>query len=98
MFDPETNALYAAKFLTQLYQESGDWAKAVAAYHSRTQGLADQYLSQVKAVLNGPAPAPPPPEPQRENLYPLLQAGGQTTAGSIVPLQLARSPIIGGSS
>ena len=99
MFDPETNALYAARFLTRLYQESGDWAKAVAAYHSRTQGLADQYLSQVKAVLDSSGIAPQPrPEPQRENLYPLLQAGGLTTAGSIVPLQLARGPIIGGNS
>lgn len=102
MFNPEANALYAARFLTQLHQESGDWAKAVAAYHSRTQGLADQYLSQVKAVLDGSGAAPPPPAPPpatpRENRYPLLQAGGQTTAGSIVPLQGTRGPIIGGNS
>ena len=34
----------------------------------------------------------------RENLFPLLQAGGQGSAGSIVPLQSTRGPLIGGNS
>jgi hypothetical protein len=103
MFDPAQNAEYAAQFLMELYQESGDWASAVAAYHSRSPDLAQDYLAKVKAVLNDPSnPAPPEfPAPetvsvQRENLFPLLQAGDHGSAGSIVPLTSARGPLIGG--
>ncbi len=104
MFDPAQNADYAAAFLMQLYQESGDWSAAVSAYHSRTPELADSYLQKVKAVLEGPesptAPIDDYSQAQitRENLFPLLQAGGQGSAGSIVPLQSARGPLIGGNS
>jgi hypothetical protein len=102
MFDPAQNADYAASFLLELYEELGDWSQAVAAYHSRTPDLAEDYLQKVKAVLEGPAPPSPPElvaeaEP-RENRFPLLQAGGQGSAGSIVPLQTARGPLIGGTS
>ena len=98
MFDPASNAGYAANFLVQLYQESGDWAQAVAAYHSRTGDLAQAYLARVKAVLAGPGgDAAPPPAIVRENRFPLLQAGGHGSAGSIVPLQMTRGPLIGGS-
>ena len=102
MFDPEKNASYAAKFLMSLYQESGNWGDAVAAYHSRTPELAQTYLNQVKAVLDAPgaaavaetAAAPPP----RENNFPLLQAGAQGGFGSIVPATGARGPLFGGNS
>ena len=81
----------------QLYDESGDWAAAVSAYHSRTTDLADAYLDRVKAVLNDPTATEPMPEPElRENLFPLLQAGGQGGAGSLVPLQVSRGPLVGG--
>ena len=102
MFDPDRNAAYAAEFLSNLYQESGNWADAVAAYHSRTPELADSYLQKVKAVLGGPS-APETPTGEytelpviRENLFPLLQAGAQGGAGSLVPMQSARGPLIGG--
>jgi hypothetical protein len=103
MFDPTQNAAHAASFLAELYQESGDWATAVAAYHSRTPELAEDYLSKVKAVLNGPEADSAPlvdqtQTPTHENLFPLLQAGDQGSAGSLVPLQSARNPIIGGNS
>ena len=99
MFDPAQNAAYAALFLAGLYQETGDWAAAVSAYHSRTPDLAEAYLAKVKAVLNDPdIPETVSAPPQRENLFPLLQAGDQGSAGSIVPLQNARNPIIGGNS
>ncbi len=102
MFDPEKNASYAAGFLMSLYQETGNWADAVASYHSRSPDLAHAYLNQVKAVLNGPeaamvaetAAAPPP----RANNFPLLQPGAQGGFGSIVPETSARGRLIGGNS
>ena len=38
-FDPRINAGYAARFLTALYAERRDWARAIAAYHSETPAL-----------------------------------------------------------
>jgi hypothetical protein len=98
MFDPNHNARYAASFLMQLYQDSGDWSAAVSAYHSRTPDLAEAYLKKVKAVLDGPVlPVPAsPPLPDRENHFPLLQAGAQGSTGSLVPVQMARGRLIGG--
>jgi len=46
-FDPSANAGYAARFLTRLHLELGDWASAIGAYHSRTPGLADEYGRRV---------------------------------------------------
>jgi hypothetical protein len=102
MFDPTRNADYAASFLMDLFQESGDWAAAVAAYHSRTSALAEAYLEKVKAVLNAPPSDDipfedmPPAPLEQDNAFPLLQAGGQGSAGSLVPTQTARRPLIGG--
>lgn len=98
MFDPDQNASYAAKFLLSLYQETGNWADAVAAYHSRTPDLAQAYLNQVKAVLDGPVAAVATAPPQRENNFPLLQAGAQGGFGSLVPATTAREPLFEGNS
>lgn len=49
-FDPQVNATYAAGFLSRLYQETGEWPKAAAAYHSRTPELASKYLQRVFSV------------------------------------------------
>lgn len=47
-FDPEKNVAYAATFLRKNYEELQSWKKAVAAYHSRTESLGDNYFSMVK--------------------------------------------------
>jgi hypothetical protein len=104
MFDPLSNARYAAKFLNQLYAEMGNWADAVAAYHSRTPDKAEAYLDQVKSVIEGPEVAQAAAEPvPRINAFPLLQAGDPGMFGSIVPqtgglqpLMGAVAPLIGG--
>ncbi|MFD2173061.1 transglycosylase SLT domain-containing protein [Rhodobacter lacus] len=46
MFDPLANAVYAAKFLTELYNEKGSWNGAAGAYHSRTQEYAERYSAR----------------------------------------------------
>ncbi len=61
MFDPMTNATYAAQMLSGLYAEFGDWTKAAGAYHSRTETYASRYrtrYARIRARLNGEAPAP----------------------------------------
>ncbi|MGB0959751.1 MAG: transglycosylase SLT domain-containing protein [Halocynthiibacter sp.] len=51
IFDPEKNALYAARFLKSLYLEFGSWEKAVGAYHSRTLKHATKYIARFKNAL-----------------------------------------------
>jgi hypothetical protein len=46
MFNPQKNAAYAARFLAELYEETGDWTKAAGAYHSRTPALAARYAER----------------------------------------------------
>lgn len=46
MFDPMTNARYAARFVRDLYQETGDWRAAAGAFHSRTPQNASKYLAR----------------------------------------------------
>lgn len=56
MFDPRANALYAARFLAELYQETGSWSKAAGAYHSRTPEYAQRYtqrFDRFRAALSG---------------------------------------------
>ena len=54
-FDPAANVRYAAKFLGQLFAESGDWNTAAAHYHSKTPDLALAYQRKVLAQLPGAA-------------------------------------------
>ena len=56
MLDPLNNARYAARFLSQLYRELGDWEAAAGAYHSRTPHLASRYrarFARLRADLTG---------------------------------------------
>ncbi len=50
-FDPQINAAWAARFLRQLYQQSGDWHRATALYHSATPDLGNAYEARVMAAL-----------------------------------------------
>jgi hypothetical protein len=50
MFDPDANALYAARFLSQLYAELGDWSRAAGAYHSRTPSFAGRYRERFDRI------------------------------------------------
>lgn len=46
MFDPLENARYAARFVSQLHAETGDWRAAAGAFHSRTRVNAERYLQR----------------------------------------------------
>jgi hypothetical protein len=51
-FDPAANAAYAARFLVQLYGQTGSWPKATAAYHSANPELGTPYQQKVMAMLD----------------------------------------------
>lgn len=80
MFDPETGARYAARFLRSLYLERGSWLAAAGAYHSQTPERASIYRARFERILAGlggnadlalasagPAPAADPAAPPRKS-------------------------------
>ena len=48
-FDPTTNAAFAARLLLSLFDETGSWPRAAAAYHSMTPALGLAYQQKVLA-------------------------------------------------
>lgn len=46
--DPDINAAYAARFLTQLKNDAGSWNQAAGYYHSRTPERTAYYRSKVE--------------------------------------------------
>jgi len=103
MLDPATNALYAARLMLQLYQDSGDWSEAAAAYHSATPEYAERYLSRFKPIYNSLTTVPEtagfaeaPAKERGPNRFPLLLAGQARGAGSLVPMGQAATPLFGG--
>jgi hypothetical protein len=59
-FDPLANALYAARFLNQLFSGAGDWSAAAAAYHSKTLEIGAAYKEKVLAAWTPTGPTLPP--------------------------------------
>lgn len=108
MFDPVTNARYAARFLGELYAELGDWSRAAGAYHSRTPKYARKYqarfdrirakLSDLPPVILAGPPIPDPAQPQQEqrvNNFPLLRRQGSVSGlASLVPLDTGHRRLI----
>lgn len=102
MFEPVPNAIYAGKFLADLYRELGDWTKAAGAYHSRTEKYASKYRKRFDRLhatyaakmpeLPNPVPEAQPvqvaaTEPIPENGFPLLVNSVQRRSlGSLFPL------------
>lgn len=99
MFDPTQNALYAARFLAELYNETGDWLEAVGAFHSRTPEYAERYKRKYQTILaslettdvTSDQVAAVEVGQDRINTFPLLAPGTAKTAmGSLVPLESRR--------
>lgn len=98
MLDPDRNAIYAAEFLANHFQRTGDWAAAAAAYHSATPENAGAYRAKFETAYAGLAgedlPALPP-DAGRQNRFPLLVAGTTGSRGSLVPATLGGTRLIG---
>ncbi len=91
-FDPVANAAYAARFLSQLFAQTGDWTAATARYHSATPERGAAYQRKVAAVwpeeiaAAGTAPTPTP-----GSLFTAGQGGGflppgRSNSARIIPL------------
>ena len=101
MLDPEANAFYAAEYLAQHHDQTGDWATAAAAYHSATPEHAERYQARFEsswAAMAGQAPglATPTESAERLNPFPLLMAGQYGSRGSLVPETAGGRRLIGG--
>lgn len=92
MFDPLTNARYAARFLSELYAEFGDWSIAAGAYHSRSPKYANKYRTRFDHIRGNLSKSPIPDltfapatsvQPHgslpRQNTFPLIQPSGRPT-------------------
>jgi hypothetical protein len=99
MLDPARNASYAAEFLSQHYEKTGDWALAAAAYHSATPEYATAYQSKFEAAYQrlstGTDTVETPPK-ERRNGFPLLVAGAAGLNGSLFSSPTGGRPLIGG--
>lgn len=51
MLNPRLNVIYAAYFLKELYEETGQWSKAVASYHSRKWHRGGKYANRVANLV-----------------------------------------------
>lgn len=99
MFDPQENALYAARYLINLRDRFGDWEAAIAAYHSRNAERGAAYLSKVQrnreSISDGLAQDLGSLSTRR-NRFPLLLAGDPASPGSVMPRMHGTVPLIGG--
>jgi len=58
MFEPEAGADYAARYLQDLYAETGNWSLAAGSYHSRTPQYANIYRARFDRILGDIGGAP----------------------------------------
>ena len=98
-FDPARNADAAARFLSQLHAQFGDWGQATGAYHSQTASLAAPYRRRVASVVDdGPFPMVtiPAPNPTLMLLHGAWQAtlsgDGEAGPASATPAVARATP------
>ncbi|CAM4063491.1 transglycosylase SLT domain-containing protein [Palleronia rufa] len=100
MFDPLSNARYAARFLSELFAEYGDWTRAAGAFHSRNEEFAGRYrarFTQLRNGLDGSAPEDvvvAMAEPaRRSSTYVFMSGGTPGGLGSLVPRGQSARPL-----
>lgn len=94
MFDPLTNALYAARFLKSLHAEQGDWGRAAGAYHSRTPEFANRYQARFEKLRSGFLPEDGRGIPEIPDIV-LAAAGGTAGTGALSPvIRVNRYPFL----
>lgn len=100
MFDPLSNARYAARFLSELFAEYGDWTRAAGAFHSRNEEFAGRYRARFAQLRDGLDGSPPEDlvvamaEPaRRSSTYVFMSGGAPGSLGSLVPRGQTARPL-----
>lgn len=78
-FSPGSNVDYAARFLGQLHDQTGNWMLAAGEYHSATPALSAPYRAKVMAMLGGAdleRSAAPAPRLAMASSMPVASIGG----------------------
>ncbi len=86
--DPAANAAYAARYLRELFVQTGSWPKATAAYHSATPELGTPYQQKVAAIW--------PEEQKRLSITP--GAGGNVWSNNAFTNNAFNTGIAGGGN
>jgi hypothetical protein len=83
-FDPRVNAVYAARFLTALHDQTRDWPLATAMYHSQTQDRGEDY----QRLVFGRVITPMGPSGTASGTYAAFRPAGAMFA-ALPPVNLA---------
>lgn len=87
-FDPDRNADYAARFLRDLFRQTGSWTMAAGSYHSFTPAKRDRYLSSLRGKV----------QLANNEIVALRQLAGRVPARVEEPdVVVARSQTLGGA-
>jgi hypothetical protein len=78
-FEPAVNADYAARFLLQLYGQTGDWTTATADYHSSNPGEGGPYAAKVTSIW--------PEEQRKAGLAPPIPLLASAGSGPLAPIR-----------
>ena len=76
--DPAANANYAAKFLRELHERTGDWPSAIGLYHSATEVRRTEYRDRVLALWKD---APSEPVPDEAPHWRIIAIGASAPSG-----------------
>jgi len=89
-FEPAINADYAARFLVRLHDQTGDWTKATAHYHSANPAEGEPYAAKVASAW--------PEEQRKAGLSPppagFVAGRGGLFASASPPFSAPRPPML----
>lgn len=93
-FDPQANLRYAASFLAELHRRAGgDWARAIAWYHSATPERGAAYHWRVLAALGGAPTGAVPPAAATGGVLVIVPRALSGEAAGRAPMAMAASPL-----
>ncbi len=93
MLDPKRNTAHAARFLADLFAETGDWTEAVARYHSRDPDRGAAYAARVAGAAQQAPATLAGPVVRASRVRGLLLVPGAPLVGAVPGTDLRRGPL-----